>query len=365
MTLGNIGWACLGIQLLVGQATTFACHDVWQRQTSGVDASLRGLSVVDENTIWASGSAGTVLRSVDAGQHWRNVAVAEASELDFRDIHAFDAEHAVVISAGQPARIFRTADGGQSWRLCFEHPDERSFFNAISFFDDQHGIAMSDPVAGRLLLLESRDGGKTWNQLPQKRRPATTAGEAGFAASGTNMRVVGDAVFIALGGAAPPDRKPNSRLVYSPDRGLSWREVNVPIARSESSGIFSLVFVNPRQAIAVGGDFRIPDQHKDNIAITNDAGQSWLVPDGQPPRGYRSAVACGRQGQQTIAICVGPNGTDISLDDGRTWSVASDQGFHTIAFSPDGQHAWAAGADGRIGKWIGKGLPDKDHRLHR
>lgn len=328
----------------------------WELQNSGVTASLRGLSVVDSNTAWSSGSGGTVIKTVDGGKNWKDVSVADAGDLDFRDIHAFDSRTAVILSAGQPARVYRTEDAGASWHLQFEHPDEKSFFDALSFFDDQHGIAMSDPVDNRVLLIETLDGGKTWAELPARRRPVKQRGEAGFAASGTNMRVVGDAVFIALGGADKGQAETSSRIVFSHDRAKAWQQAVVPMPRNPSSGIFSMVFVDPQTAVVVGGDYLNQQERDGTAACTQDGGKTWSRPTGKLPRGYRSGVAAGQQDGQTLLVAVGPAGTDVSLDLGQNWQAASDQGFHAVQFTPDGKRAWASGADGAIGRWNGKSV---------
>ena len=86
---------------------------------SGVrDVRLRGLSAVDARVAWASGQRGTVLRTLDGGASWQQVAIAEARDLDLRDIKAFDADNAVALSIGpgEASRLYRTADGGRSWR---------------------------------------------------------------------------------------------------------------------------------------------------------------------------------------------------------------------------------------------------------
>ena len=323
----------------------------WQRQDSGVEASLRGLSVVDDQIVWASGSKGTVIRTVDGGKTWHNVSPPKVENLDFRDIHAFDGEKAVIPSAGQPARVYQTEDGGTHWEMQFEHPDKTSFFDALSFFDPRHGIAMSDPVDDRVLLIETLDGGKTWTELPPSRRPRKERGEAGFAASGTNMRVVGDAVFIALGGAEENQSEPTSRIVFSPDRGHSWQTASVPMPRNPSSGVFSMAFIDPQTSIVVGGDYLNPQVRSGTVARSKDGGQTWSVPSGQPPRGYRSGVAAGREKNRDWLVAVGPSGTDVSWDRGQTWQAASDQGFHAIQFTPDRKQAWATGAAGAVGHW--------------
>src|SRR5205085_9871073 len=43
--------------------------------TSGTKTSLRGLSVVNDNIIWVSGSGGTVGKSLNAGKNWNWMTV--------------------------------------------------------------------------------------------------------------------------------------------------------------------------------------------------------------------------------------------------------------------------------------------------
>ncbi len=42
----------------------------WQKQTVDTKASLRGLSVVSEKIVWASGTGGTFLKTIDGGKNW-------------------------------------------------------------------------------------------------------------------------------------------------------------------------------------------------------------------------------------------------------------------------------------------------------
>lgn len=326
----------------------------WDMQRSTVAASLRGLCVVSAETVWASGTGGTVIRTTDGGRSWSSVSVREATELDFRDIHAFDERNAVVLSAGQPARVYRTLDGGKNWTLRYEHPSQKSFFDSLSFWDLQHGIAMSDPVDGRILLIETVDGGTTWTELAIERRPLQQRGEAGFAASGTNMRVVGNkGVYIALGGGTEGQREETSRIVYSHDRAKTWSEVTVPMERSASRGIFSMAFADTKRGIVVGGDYKQPDLKAGNVASTNDGGKSWSQPSGSPPGGFRSGVAVRKREQGAVWIAVGTNGTDYSIDGGQNWKAVSTIGFHAVQFAPDNSTGYACGSDGRIAKWVG------------
>ncbi|HEU4415526.1 MAG TPA: oxidoreductase, partial [Candidatus Angelobacter sp.] len=90
-----------------------------QSQNSGTDVQLRGISAVSAKVAWASGAKGTVLRTVDGGDHWVTLNVPGVEALDFRDIQAFDQDTAFVLSIGpgDQSRIYKTADGGRIWQL--------------------------------------------------------------------------------------------------------------------------------------------------------------------------------------------------------------------------------------------------------
>ncbi|HEV8160155.1 MAG TPA: YCF48-related protein, partial [Pyrinomonadaceae bacterium] len=95
----------------------------WQKQTVDTKASLRGLAVVNEKIIWASGAGGTFLKTIDGGKTWTIGKVPDANKLDFRDVEAFDANTAYLLSIGEGknSRIYKTSDGGATWKLQFKN----------------------------------------------------------------------------------------------------------------------------------------------------------------------------------------------------------------------------------------------------
>jgi photosystem II stability/assembly factor-like uncharacterized protein len=329
---------------------------VWEAQHAEKDASFRGLCAVSAQVCWVSGTGGRVLRTTNGGATWDVVGPPHSEELDFRDIEAWDEKTAVIMSSGELDRIYRTADGGQTWELVFEHPEREAFFDGIAFANRDLGWLMGDPVAGRLLILQTTDGGRSWTELPANRLPAIQEGEAGFAASGTNLTVGSEpgSLAIALGGAPQGKRFTASRVVITTDEGRSWVANSVPIARGEASGLFSLCCLSERRWVAVGGDYQQPNTTTETAAWSEDNGKTWVAVTEQPPSGYRSAVAKALAAEGKIAlVAVGPNGTDQSSDFGKSWQRVSDEGFHTLDFTPDQQAGWAAGAGGRISRWRG------------
>jgi len=48
---------------------------LWQMQESGTTAGLRGIDSVDGTVAWASGTGGTILKTIDGGAHWTKCAI--------------------------------------------------------------------------------------------------------------------------------------------------------------------------------------------------------------------------------------------------------------------------------------------------
>jgi photosystem II stability/assembly factor-like uncharacterized protein len=316
----------------------------WIPQQSGTTASLRGICAVNSRIAWASGSGGTVLRTVDGGETWTRAGITDADSLDFRDIYARDAESALVLSAGLPARVYGTRDGGQHWTIRYENRHPQVFFNAMAFWDHLNGIAVSDPVEGRFLIIRTTDGGKTWEDLPASTLPAALPGEAGFAASGTCLAAgKKNPAWFGTGG-------PRARIIYTRDRGETWHASDIPIlSGNSSSGIFSLAFTGDTLGVAVGGDYRRPGYAYRNAAVTFDGGATWTEIREQLPAGFCSCVAFLPDVTPPAALVTGTHGSDLSLDAGRTWVPVDTVGYHSLSFT-DERVGWAVGSGGRISK---------------
>ena len=336
-----------------GQVPEPIDRPLWEFQTSGTGASLRGLAVPNSRIAWTSGERGTVLRSTDGGRTWYDVSITTAATLDLRDIEAWDERSAVVLAVGSPAKIFRTRDAGQSWQEAYADDRPGIFLDAMSFWDERHGIAFGDPIDDRLVILTTSDQGASWRETDPEAQPRMRASEAGFAASGTSLCTHRpDRAWIGLGGA-PPGVERRARILFSEDRGHQWSAVETSMPAGPSQGVFSIAFLDDRRGVAVGGDYQTPERVPGNMAITDDGGRSWRPITGNPPNGYRSAVAVCRHGDHSILVTVGTTGSDYSHDGGETWESLGSHGFHAVQFSPDGTTGWAVGAGGRIARWQG------------
>jgi photosystem II stability/assembly factor-like uncharacterized protein len=327
---------CTSLLLLIMVTTRF----IGQSQTievltSGTKTSLRGLSVVDDNTIWVSGSNGKVGRSLDAGVTFKWMTVAGFEKTDLRDIEAFDATTAVIMGIGEPAYILRTNDAGYSWQVVFKNSDKGMFLDAMEFWNDQSGIVIGDPLDGCFFIARTFDGGNSWQGIDTQNRPLAAYGEACFASSGTNIRKLNkkEAVFITGG------------LVSS----VMVRNQKIPlplINGKESTGANSIAIKNAKTWMVVGGDFNTKDSTIGNAAITRNAGKSFSKPLA-PPTGYRSCVEYLRKKQW---ITCGLNGVDISNDDGVHFTNISNKSFHVVRKAKKGKSVFLAGNGGKVGQ---------------
>ncbi|HEX9999147.1 MAG TPA: oxidoreductase [Actinoplanes sp.] len=312
----------------------------WQLADTGSTARFRGLAPVSDRVAWVAGSAGTILRTVDGGRTWQSVGPAGTEELQFRDIEAFDATHAVALTIGEgtDSRLYATSDGGRTWTETFRNDEPTAFYDCISFTDRRHGLALSDPVGGKFRILATADGGRSWQVRSDAGMPAALPGEFAFAASGTCLVSAGGRYYFATGGGAA------ARVFTSRDGGRSWTVAETPIPSGASAGIYSLAVQRSGAAIAVGGDYTTPESAPAAAAYL--LGRTWTVARTVPGE-YRSGSAW--LGRGPVALAVGPTGSDISYNGGRTWERFDTGSFDAVLCAPDAS-CWASGEQGRVAK---------------
>lgn len=322
----------------------------WEDQRSGTTVRLRGVSAVSQLVAWASGDKGTYARTVDGGKVWTSGHVPDSEDLDFRDVDAFSADVAYLLSIGEgeKSRIYKTIDGGLHWTLQFRNSRPTAFFDAMAFWDSDHGIAVSDPVDGRFLIITTADGGATWKEMPPEGMPLALAGEGAFAASGSCIAVQGKRnVWFGTGGPG------GARVFRSPDGGRTWSVATTSMTGGKSAGIFSLLFTDTNHGVVVGGDYANEREVGNNVAWTSDGGRTWQPVETKRPNGYRSCVALvpGTTGRSLVAV--GPTGSDFSVSGGKSWRILGAEGFHSVSFAQHAKAGWAVGEGGRIAKYAG------------
>lgn len=344
-----------------------AANAQWTKVPVPTTASLRGLSVVNQNVVWASGTGGTVIKTIDGGKNWSVNVVPGAEGLDFRGIKAFDENNAVIISSGPAekgqAHIYRTNDGGKTWQQAFEEKRAGIFFDAVAFWDRNHGIVLSDPVEGKFAVFTTGDGGATWKQIPPPALPGALPNEGAFAASNSCLIVQGTSnVWFATGGAKM------ARVFRSDDRGQSWEVGETPLhPANASSGIFSLAFKDPKNGVAVGGDYQKPESSDlPNVLFTADGGQNWQLGSRTEPSGMylssvvalstvvpggESFIAVGTRGIVNLVSRTRKEALD-GISEGFKYKV-SEVELNSVAVAPGShknsvENVWAVGPKGSV-----------------
>jgi photosystem II stability/assembly factor-like uncharacterized protein len=333
----------------------------WDRQATGVRASLRSVQFLTPFVGWiagreelanGAGSVGVLLYTRDGGLKWQRLLPNALPGLNV--IRFADAQNAFLLGDGAdqyPSGVFKTTDGGRTWQPV---PGPRAAsWQAGDFQDGQSGAlagawsrlatlratgfatADLDTLGGRSLrglqlrgnralavgqgglVLTSQSAGVRWGYADLK-LPAEVLATWDFHA----LHGVGDHVWVA--------GRPGSALLHSADRGATWQVVktNQPLP-------LNAVFFFDEQRGWVVGEFG-------SILATTDGGKTWNV---QRRGGQRAAVLFvharagsvpvdtvallgGEEGYLAAAlrvVCPDPN-TDLRMMLQRTLQREKDEG---------------------------------------
>ena len=317
-------------------------------QTSGTSALLIAVSPVNDRIVWVSGTQGTYLRTTDGGATWTAGRVPGADSLQFRDVHAVDANTAYLLSIGNgnQSRIYKTTDAGANWKLQFTNPDSAGFYDCMDFWDPKRGLVIGDALGGDIAVLTTSDGGAHWSRVPVASLPRAQPNEGSFAASGTCLvtRPGGHAWIVA-------SNADHGRVLHTANYGKSWSVDTLPLTTRAGSGPQSIAFRDTRNGIALGGGNAA--QSGDVLtATTSDGGKTWVKRTSPTLRtGVWGGVYVPGATRPTV-VAVGPTGSVWSPDNGVTWTPIDSLNYWSVGFASP-RAGWAVGAQGRITKLSG------------
>ncbi|WP_151893891.1 WD40/YVTN/BNR-like repeat-containing protein [Patiriisocius marinistellae] len=301
--------------------------------------SVRAISPQDANSVWFAANRG-VVGLIDGKIPKIATVKYEDVVLNFRAI-AKTEKAVFVLSIENPAVLYKmdvANNEAQNMTEVYVENGEGVFYDAINFWNENEGIAMGDPINGCLSIIITRDAGITWNKLSCDIVPPIIEGEAAFAASNSNISIVGNHAWIATGGK-------RARVFHSSDKGKTWEVFNTPMVQGNvMTGIYSIDFFNEKTGVIFGGDWERKEFNEGNKAITNDGGQTWqLISNGRGP-GYRSSVKFVPNTNGEALVAVGSPGISYSNNAGKDWVELSNEGFYAIEFVSD-SIAFASGSN--------------------
>ena len=280
--------------------------------------NIRALEI-DNNKVFSASSTGSIY-SFDA----YNLKVISQLQYSFDSIVkpnfralAVKNENVFAISIGNPALLFKNG------KVVYKEIHPKVFYDSMEFWNENEGIAVGDFTENCISIIITRDGGNTWNKLDCTVFNQIIEGEGFFAASDTNISIIGNKTWIASGGK-------NSRVYFSNDKGRTWEIFNTPVLQGESTtGIFSMDFYDQNNGYAIGGDYTKPEIDSLNKIFTVDGGKTWkTIADNMSP-GYRSCIQYFPNSKGKKMLVVGYKGIDYSNDYGNNW-----RNFIRISFSP-------------------------------
>lgn len=140
--------------------------ETWkERQLDGPEQVYSSICFPDENNGWVAGNRGTILHTEDGGTTWKKVdrlysakdksCSSENLKIYFTKVFFKDVLHGWIV--GESGTVLLTTDGGKYW----QYIDTNQFFstfNDVKFSDLKNGW-----VVGEMgLIMVTTDGGHTW-----------------------------------------------------------------------------------------------------------------------------------------------------------------------------------------------------------
>jgi len=327
---------------IIASCLTFCKNDFAPRESVKVSiekfkmdsTSIRAIEIVNDSSIAYAGSIGDIgiISGSDKFKASQKI-ITDTIIPHFRAL-AYTKEAFFALSVGNPALLYKYQLN--NLEIVYKEEHEKVFYDCMKFFDELNGIAMGDPTDDCLSILTTRDGGNSWNKINCENLPKIMEGEAAFAASNTNIAIVGENAWIATGGI-------KSRVFHTSDLGLTWKVYETPIIQGKSTtGIYSIDFYDENNGIICGGDYTDKFGDYANKAITVDGGKTWeVVSENSLPK-YVSCVQYVPNTEGKEVMAVSTNGIFYSKDSGRNWEKVSEEGFYTIRFASK-NIAWLSG----------------------
>lgn len=285
--------------------------------------SIRAISPKNENQVWFAGSGGKVGK-VDFSDSSLELKTITDSKNEFRS-SALVGNLFFTLNIGTPAQFFKVSTNIDYNKIVYKEEGEKVFYDSFYFSNATIGVAVGDPITNCFSLIITKNGGENWTKLTCDQLPKLVDGEAAFAASNSNIKVIDSTIYIISGGK-------KSRLFKSENLGETWEVFQTPIVQGETmTGAFTMDFYDKKIGFIAGGNYDKPNEKSNNKAITFNGGKTWKIVANNAFFGYTSCVQFvpNKKGKELVAC--GYSGVFYSKDFGKHWIQLSDENdFYTL-----------------------------------
>jgi len=302
----------------------FAVIAQWEKISIKDDASFRGLKKYKKH-VWASGTRGTIIHSVDNGQTWSIQKIKGAENLDFRDLCVLNKKNILLMSAGLSekgaTKIFQSTDSGQTWKIVLDITTPGFFFDALQYDSKlKKGLLVSDPVDGQFKFFTFDSNGKNFTPLLLTNFPKLQKREAAFAASGSSLHYTNDIATLITGGSK------YARIIQSQKGDLhNWTVKNQEVEADSSSGFFSIGVKNRNEMLISGGNYLTLNENQIPILESYDAGETWNKIDIEPNFYIEKVIW-----YKPYWIMTGPSETASYNPKTKKWKSLGKSSYHNI-----------------------------------
>ncbi|MGB5288022.1 MAG: FlgD immunoglobulin-like domain containing protein, partial [Ignavibacteriaceae bacterium] len=286
------------------------------------------VDIVDTVFAWAGTIGGKTLRTTNGGQNWQTTVGSPGGEVT--SISAIDNQKAVVIvNDGTSTRIRRTAAFGVNWTTVYEDNSAGAHLNAITMFNDLNGYAVGNPVSGQWIILNTTDGGLTWNSasaLPQ---------------NGSEIGISNSMKWIDIQNGWFGTN--NSSVYRTNNGGSSWSSGTTTFPNNNS-----VAFTDASSGVSAGTE----------INWTSDGGATWFLKTEQIPGEVISAASAEQIQGKFFFVA----GSDVYKTDNTGDSYIQDYSqsdplrFIDVDVIKVGENNWitayATGDNGTIAKYM-------------
>ncbi|MBT8190235.1 MAG: hypothetical protein KJO29_07375, partial [Bacteroidia bacterium] len=166
----------------------------WQAQNSNTMSTILGVHFIDQNTGWACGNNGTLLKTSNGGNNWESVEIPVSGNDLYEVLFLNDLLGWMVGTVGN---IWRTENGGLNWNKI--QTNFQQDLHDVDFINENFGWAVGN--LGK--IFHSNDGGLNWNEQ----------------ASGTSVDLYGVEFISATEGWVVGL---NGTVLYTENGGQNW-----------------------------------------------------------------------------------------------------------------------------------------------